>query len=1245
MEVIQSINHTHISTSIGSPERAVDLTRDLIWAEAGRQLVDFTKITVSAKIYSRDGGVDGSTIDIEPQRYPGLLTKGTTYFQIKWGTTFDPRKEKSLTNELVGKNGLKKSLLCLAKENGRYVLVWFGNTFVGQEKEQCLERLQDIFRTYDFPKMNVDVLDRESIAQICNLHPVILSRYFLPLNQFFLTIDSWKDRFWNEQVHQKIFDSILQNYQGTVFTIAASINLNPYQPVQLISRDDDQYLQHRILVYKILAEDGFNQRTICVDADKFGPPLSTTLETRNDLNQILVIDGCKKEHHKKLLDVLGQRHRSLNMIVLSTDGNVIMNSSFAKIGWHGSEHSTFLHEIEKHGENEKINTQSSLYIEPKIPQLEKIQLPNHIEVTYCHITEKYGHQILSNAKRILRYLALFSSIGSENNRTKELEFLARNAEFDKNHWLDFAEIIHILREFGLIQGEYYLKISNQIHRQFLIQEWWEIYGPSFDFNEFLTNTYVFSENLAARLIDSLSYITSTEKGKEITKVLLGEFGVFSSGKLFHNTFGTRLFSKLTDADPESALNCLMQTIGKWSDEDLQKYDYFRRNIVFSLEQISWWGDLFEGAAFLLLRLGESETEHNIANNASGIFTDLFSPGYGRVASTETPPLKRFPIIKKILETGSEKKISLALKACNSALESTHFTRFVAGEGPSYGREFRPWMPKTYGEIFDYYKAVWKLLEEQIGKLKGKLRNQAVDILTGRARGLSRIQNLRDMVITTLDNLARDPEVDKEKIVDCLATILKFETKNLSDEDIKKLQKIDEFIMGTDYHSKLKRFVGMRLHLEFDDSKDQKLIDLAKEGTSKSLLKNEIKWLVRIGAKKAYRFGYHIGKEDKGFSLLGTILEEQKKTTDSDRDLNFLAGYLSAVFEADPDKCDTVLNTLSKSKKTIQWVPALLYGSRINLRDKDMIRLIQLAEKKKIKLIEFNRLFLGGVTRALSEKTFLKMISLLKSNEESYFTLLELYNQYFVHRQESKKLPQNISFSILTSKFITKKSMQAGFDMDVYSYAQIAKKFVNQYPKDGLRLIQKYLDEGNSEDSFIAKFDSEFEEILTELTTKNPDQVWELIKKYLGPPIDIVAYRLRNWLRGSGFFERGNGAIVLFNHNTVFKWVDENPQERATLLAHVVPSTLEKDGLQICWTREVLVRYSSLIDVRRELIANFNTEGFSGSEVEHYEKKKTALAKIRKSETDSKVLQWIDEYEVSLNYDIERGKHSEEGFNP
>ena len=1243
MGVIQSINAQQIASSIGSPERAVSIVRDLVWAEAGRQLVNLTKISVSSKIYAKDGGVDG-TIDISPQIESGLLTKGQTYFQIKWGDTFCPQNEKHLMKELTTKKDLKPKLKKLSESNGRYVLFWFGGVFKSNEKDECCEKIKGIFRNNKFPEVKVDVLDQDDISQFVNLHPVIVSKYFTPLTEFFVTLDSWKDRFWkDEEINDKYIESVLQSNFSTVKTILTSNITSPYNPIQLISHDEKQHLDNRILIYTIFSEESFRSRTICIDADEFVSPLTTTLESREDLNQIIIIDNCKKIHHKAILDVLGNRTRRLNMIVLSTDNNAIQNPLFSKIGWHGSEHSIFLQEIDKIKEKDII-PKINLHYESQVPSLQRIQLPSFIPRAYSKISEEYGFVSLNTCKRVLRYIALFSSIGSENNRTKELEYLANNAGFEHEKWLDFVESIHILRKVGLVIGKHYIKIQNKEHRQHLIHEWWEIYGPIFDFKEFLTNTYTYSENLAGRLVDSLSYI-NTEKGREIAKILLSNHGPFASGKLFWDNFGSRVFNSLVDADPESALNLLNHTIRKWNHEDLLQYT-MRRDIVYALEKTSWWSDLFDDSAQILFRLSCAENEPGISNNATGTFVDLFSPGYGNLAPTEKPPLQRFNIIRRIFESKSETEIEIALKSCSKALESTHLSRFVQGDGPWARRPFKPWTPKTYGEIFDYYKTVWIFLDEQIDTLNSPLKEQAIKILAEKSRGLIRIESLSDMIIETFCNLAEKQDIDKREIIDAVASIIKFDSSKFSPTMIQNLKDLDQKLIGTSYSSKMDRFVGMYIiSEEFKDRQKQEIHNLIQEGIdNNSLIIKELPKLVRKGMHKASEFGYELSKSDKDFSLFDSIIEKQKKTNLDEQDLSFLAGYCRFMFEKEPDKLDQIFDKLSRFSQTVKWVPYLVYGSRFGLRDKDLIRIVQLAEKKKVSKSDLYMLYYGGSTRTVSEKIFLRLAKLLKSDKQSYFNLLEIFNQYFIHRQ-NKQLPKSFTYSILTSAFMNKPPVDVQFNHSTYSYVEIAKQFIKQYPDQGLKLLKKFLDDGKNKESFIYKFDSAFEEILTELTLQDDDKVWTLIEKYLKVPLDIVSYRLRNWLRGSSFFSKKNlGGLILFKPETVIKWIDKNPKERVDFIVGAIPYDLENKSPKISWTREILIRYGEYAEIRSGLMANFSTEGFSGSLVKHYETKKERLLKMREQESEPKIIHWLDEYISSINSDIERGRHSEESDN-
>jgi len=120
-----------------------------------------------------------------------------------------------------------------------------------------------------------------------------------------------------------------------------------------------------------------------------------------------------------------------------------------------------------------------------------------------------------------------------------------------------------------------------------------------------------------------------------------------------------------------------------------------------------------------------------------------------------------------------------------------------------------------------------------------------------------------------------------------------------------------------------------------------------------------------------------------------------------------------------------------------------------------------------------------------------------------------------------------------------------------------------------------------------------------------------------------------------------GSLTLFDPEDIWEWVEENIEKRAWYLATFVPPVLFRAGEKTCFARELLVRYGERDDVRRNLSANFSTEGWSGPASMHYENKKNMLLDYKKRETNSNVLRWVDDYISSLEYQIEKSKVQEE----
>ncbi|MCK4735619.1 MAG: hypothetical protein KAT65_24405, partial [Methanophagales archaeon] len=748
--------------------------------------------------------------------------------------------------------------------------------------------------------------------------------------------------------------------------------------------------------------------------------------------------------------------------------------------------------------------------------------------------------------------------------------------------------------------------------------------------------------------EMFKYAAESEVASRIVKELLGENSPFRNNDYLRTKFGALFFLALAEADPKSALECLKKTVGTWSKEELLQFTTGRREVVWALEKIAMWRDLFSDAARLLLALGEAENE-SWSNNASGVFAELFSPGYGRVAPTEVSPQERLPVLMEALESSSKERRLLALRACDQALESQHFVRTIGNERQGLRKEPQLWMPKTYGELFDAYRQVWQLLSERFDNLSGDEQQQVVDILLQRARGLGKIQNLADMVIGTVNDLAKKSYVDKKKVLAGVVDILYYDGKELPLQTRQRWEQLKDKLTGSDFSSLLRRYVGMDLLGDKFDEKgnrvDQtqpRIEELARQAVENNdLLQPEFKWLVTTEAQNGYLFGYELGKRDKDFSLLPTLLEAQRNAG-VNASVYFLGGYFRALFEKNQESWEKQLEALTEDERLNVWIPEMTWRS--GMSDRAALRVLALAEKGIIGIGHFKMFGLGSAIQNLSEDIFKKWIEFLLGSSETYAVsiALDLYHFYYVYKDSKHTLPEELTPKLLTHPLLLQKPETDRRDqMDDYHWAEIGKAFVQFYPEKSLELADKMLEHFGEEGTILEDFYSQTQAVLNEITRRYPQEVWKRVTKYLGPPIDSRAFHINEWLRGGGWFEAKEGILPVIPLEKIWEWIDEDVERRAWYLASFVPKALFRGEDKICLAREVLVRYGHREDVRRNLIANFSTEGWTGLASLHFQAKKQKLLDFKRGEGNENVKRWIDEYVASLDQKIEWARIGEE----
>ncbi len=377
------------------------------------------------------------------------------------------------------------------------------------------------------------------------------------------------------------------------------------------------------------------------------------------------------------------------------------------------------------------------------------------------------------------------------------------------------------------------------------------------------------------------------------------------------------------------------------------------------------------------------------------------------------------------------------------------------------------------------------------------------------------------------------------------------------------------------------------------------------------------------------------------SLLPMITEAQKNASEN-ASAYFLGGYLRVLFEENQQAWEELLDSFSQDEKLKACVPELTWRLG-KISNRAALRILRLADEGVVGIGHFQMFVYGGVIRELSDDVFRNWIEFLLSHPDVHgaHIALALCSHYYLRKDSQYNLPEELTFRLLTTPLLLQESEVARQDqMASYHWTLIGKAFVAHYPARRLELADAMLEHFG--EGVLGGFRSRTHSVLAEILQQHPEETWVRITEYLGPPIDLRAHLITDWLRGEDSWGREEeGALSLIRPESVWRWVDEDVDDRAWYLASFVPKLLFREEGKVCWAREVVIRYGKREDVRRNLIANFSTEGWAGPESLHLQNKRQQLLDFREGEENEDVRQWIYEYVSELERRIEQARIMEE----
>ena len=1210
-----------------NPEQSVTLFRKLIWAEAITKGIPKNKIDVPSAITDDDGGVDANvspTLDIDE----GLIKKGLTCYQIKTGSfslSSDASKEikEFMFNKKEGKYILKPRVKDCFENNGTFVIVLFGSDRAEREpdqivttfKEKLEEECGDVYKD-----VKIEVFKQNQLVGF--LEPYASLRLsILGTTGKFHFHDEWKE-----------FGDMLQKYKQ-----------NDKLKEQLEKVQEELRNSSSPINIRVIGEPGSGKTRFVLettDAEDLSP-LVLYVEHPDDLHDgnfltqcvrdknslILVVDECNSSTHKDIWNKVKCHSPPIKLITIFNEpdpaGSTVELIEPEELG--DDEIAAILKDYDI--PDDKISKWISFCKpSPRAAHIIGENLANDRSLLdSIDVTEVWDRYIagrieinsneFKNRKTVLLWISLFKKFGYLEPFEEEGKFIAKKIEEVAGiSYNDFTRIVKQLQSMKILQGRKTLYITPKILHIKLWTLWWERYGGT---NTFTLDDLLIEEGgqrtkVSTSLIgwygDMLKYAKESVDASLAIKKLLGQDGPFVKSNLLQTELGGSFFLAIVEADPDSSMYFLKNTVGQLTTEQLLKYDFGRRHVVWALESIAMRKHLFHDAARLLLKLGEAETE-TYANNASGVFKELFLLLPGKGSPTELPPKDRIPILLEALDSKSEPRVLLGLDACNTILETRHWTRIAGPERLGLRDDLNLWKPTSKKEYLDMYKTCLEILENRIDVYTGNTKEKLVNVILNRAREFFVISEFFETYLRIFKKLISLTEF-KEKIVSSLIDVLHYEKEKLDKEKTEKLINLKNEVIGTSFHSLLERHVGMQIMLDkFDDSgkysedaNKQEILKLVNTALDPEKLKPELAWLMTEKAKNAYEFGRELALKNTGFSLLSILIEEQKKVVENTSVL-FLNGYFRGIYELDISRWETELERLSQGDLK-KWVPEI--ASRTSLSDKVGELILSLIQNGVCDYTVLGYFKFGGTVLRLSSEIADKWFEYLLTVNEITATLtaLDLFHSFYIHRKD-KEIPLNFAVELLTHSTLIDTSTPISNTMIDYYWSETAKRVIEKSSEHGLKIAETVLRNFET-DSFFGRYGSQTRESLDEITKKEPHKIWTIVSKYLGPPVDSRAFNIKNWLRG-GHFEARRDIFEHVPFEEICEWVEEDKELRSRYLATFLkPDIASPNSL----TRRFLVKYGDDDKVRLELLRNFFNEAWIGPASEHYERKKQEILKIK-----------------------------------
>lgn len=818
-------------------------------------------------------------------------------------------------------------------------------------------------------------------------------------------------------------------------------------------------------------------------------------------------------------------------------------------------------------------------------------------------------------RMVLRTVSLFEFIGFYEDFAPQRDFLATyklitplNVVSDDVAKGKFFETCENYRRRGLIE-----KKGRQISLRpkplalRLAREWWENL-PENRLNEILEE--LTKNNLSTQLCDQIAKLDFVPKAKELTEKLCGNNGPFGQAEVLNTNQGSRLFRSLVEVNPEAAVSCLMRVYSNSNIEELQNVQEGRRNIIWSLEKLSFRSETFERAAGLMFLFSLAENE-KWGNNATNQFLHLF---HIHLAGTEANLQKRLNVIKNIIQSGNTTKINMALSAIKSGVKAHGFSRMGGAEKQGSSPSLIDHNP-TNKEVVDYWQGLLNELEPFLYKLE--YQESARKVLASAAFNFA-IVGAMNIVLPFIQKMANQEGVLSEKIIDTLKSSLRHERNFISKPDQSIINSLIEKYEPNDIESLYRKRVARP---NWDDFKDSDLgysqqarknaEEFAIEFLERSKPLDSLPLFYASEQQEGYYFGAALAKEinseTERMSFIEASVDFISKANFNEINPMVFNGFLSACSDEIISK---TLDSLERQKNSYNLLFVVMRSIKFN--SDRVLRVFDIIDEDDRFTIEviLNLRYSFSLRQFTTKEVMLIAEKLSTYGAEGNWIGLLILDSYCYQDDEKWEKCKPLLKSMLQTKGLLKLHRNVN-SMEIYSWETLVIKILAEDDVNFVKHIAGEVLSVCDTPQFDYGLDSYLRKVILFLFEQHFEIIWPIFGEVftLEGENYITFFNFKHLIGSQFGFEEGVIFKTEENQSKLLKWINQTTPEAVRRMAQIMPVLHTQDYTWHPFAKTVIDNHGNDKEILSAISSNLGTYSWSGSSVPLYQSKKKAFEQL------------------------------------